>query len=146
MKRLAILLALACSLAACSEHDCKLETEEDKKTFGEIAGMTKGADHCYVSAGSINDELEANGASTKQLAATHYDTNVEDVTKKYEAFLKQKGWDVVVEKHTGKRGNGEAYEGKRVLAKKDGRQLGTVIYELGDKIIDTVTLEVPTKK
>ena len=146
MKRLALLVALVGSLAACSEHDCSLDNEESKKLFGDIAAMTKGAEHCYVSAGSINDALEADGASTQQLIATHYKTTVDDVAKRYESFLKEKGWEVVVEKHEGKRGNGEAYEGKRILAKKDGRQLGTIVYELGDKIIDTATLEIPTKK
>jgi hypothetical protein len=142
MKKFLLLLGVIGSLAGCSKHDCKLETEEAKRTFGEVAGMTKGANHCFVSSPMLG-ELAANGASHIELAATHYGTNIDKVAKKYESFLRENGWEVRVEPHTGKRGNGEPYEGKRVLAKKNGRQLGTIVYELGDGIIDTTTVEVP---
>ena len=145
MKRLLFLLFVGASLAACSEHDCDLDSEEAKRTFGEVAGMTKGANHCFVSDGAAFGDLAADGPSPKELSASHYDATVDEVASKYESFLKEKGWEVKVEPHTGKRGNGESYEGKRVLAKKDGRQLGTIVYELTDKIIDTTTVEIPKK-
>ena len=143
MKKLLLILGVTGSLAACSKHDCKLETEEAKRTFGEVAGMTKGANHCFVSSGPIFGDLSADGASAQELAASHYDTTVDEVAKKYETFLVKHGWDVRVEPHKGERANGKPYEGKRVLAKKDGRQLGTIVYELGDRIIDTTTVEIP---
>jgi hypothetical protein len=145
MKHLLLLLVLSGSVAACSEHDCKLDSDEAKRAFGEVAGMTKGANHCFVSSGPMFAELDAEGASSQELAASHYDTTIDEVAKKYEAFLVEHGWEVRVEPHTGKRGNGESYEGKRVLAKKGDRQLGTIVYELGPRIIDTTTIEVPSK-
>ncbi len=141
MKTLLSFLVICGSLAACSKHDCKLDSEESKRAFGEVAGMTKGANHCYVSMPSVSDQLR--GASTQELAASHYDTTVDEVAKKYEAFLSKNGWEVRVEPHTGKRANGNPYEGKRVLAQKADRRLGTIVYELGEGIIDTTTVEVP---
>jgi hypothetical protein len=146
MKKLLLLLGLAGALTACSEHDCKLETEEAKRAFGDVAGMTKGANHCFVSAGPLFADLAADGPPPQELAATHYSTTIDAVAKKYEAFLVAQGWEVRVEPHTGKRGNGEPYEGKRVLAKKGDRQLGTIVYELGKGIIDTTSMEIPKKK
>ena len=145
MKQLLLLLALGGSLAACSEHDCDLDSEEAKRTFGEVAAMTKGANHCFVSSGPAFAGLDAEGVSSLELATSHYDTTIDEVAKKYESFLTEKGWEVRVEPHTGKRGNGEPYEGKRVLAKKGDRQLGTIVYELTDRIIDTTTIEIPSK-
>jgi hypothetical protein len=145
MKKLLLLVGLAGSLTACSKHDCKLETEAAKRAFGDVAGMTKGANHCFVSSGPIFAELSADGTPPQELAASHYKTTIDAVSKKYEAFLVEQGWEVRVEPHTGKRGNGQPYEGKRVLAKKSDRQLGTIVYELAEGIIDTTTMEVPKK-
>lgn len=146
MKKLFFLLGATSLLAAgCSKHDCKLETEDAKRTFGEVAGMTKGANHCFVSTPMLG-ELSADGASPVELAASHYGTTIDKVATKYESFLREHGWEVRVEPHTGKRGNGEPYTGKRVLAKKNGRQLGTIVYELGDGIIDTTTIEIPNAR
>jgi hypothetical protein len=145
MKNLLLLVGLAGALTACSEHDCKLDTEAAKTAFGDVAGMTKGANHCFVSTGPIFAELAADGPPPLELATSHYGTTIDAVAKKYEAFLVGNGWEVRVEPHTGKRGNGEAYEGKRVLAKKGDRQLGTIVYELGKGIIDTTTMEIRKK-
>lgn len=141
------LIAVLAALAGCSEHDCKLETEEQKQTFGEIAGMTKGANTCFVALPSINAgfEMDAPAKPPLELSATHYETTVDEVAKKYESFLKEKGWEVTVQPHTGKRGNGEPYEGKMVLAKKGERQVGSIIYELTTGIIDTTIMEIPKK-
>lgn len=141
------LIAVLAPLAGCSEHDCKLETEEQKQTFGEIAGMTKGANTCFVALPSIGDSLAMDGGKAPlELAATHYETTVDEVAKKYESFLKEKGWEVTVQPHTGKRGNGEPYEGKMVLAKKGERQLGSIIYELTTGIVDTTIMDIPKTK
>lgn len=146
MRLLTAFLVLGAALTGCSEHDCKLETEEQKQTFGEIAAMTKGANTCFVASPSIGAELALGGKPPLELAATHYETTVDEVAKKYETFLKGKGWEVNVQPHTGKRGNGEPYEGKMVLAKKGERQVGSIIYELTTGIIDTTIMEVPKTK
>ena len=144
MRRIAAVLVASVLLVGCSEHDCKLETEEHKKAFGDIAGMTKGANTCFVGMPGIGAHL-AMDKPPPELSATHYETTVDEVTKKYESFLKEKGWEVNVQPHTGKRGNGEPYEGKMVLAKKGDRQVGSIIYELTSGIIDTTIAEIPKK-
>lgn len=145
MTKLLLLLGVVGSLTACSKHDCKLETEAAERAFGDVAEMTKGANTCFVSAGPMFGDLAAGGPPPQELAATHYKTTIDEVSKKYETFLTGHDWEVRVEAHTGKRGNGQPYEGKRVLAKKGDRQLGTIVYELGEGIIDTTTMEVPRK-
>ena len=124
-----LLLALPLVLASlgCSKHKCELESETDKKSFGEVAEMTGGAFNCMLSNG--------------ELIATHGDdATVDGVTDKYKAFLEGKGWKTEVQPHTGTRSNGNSYEGKMLLAEKDGTKLGTLVYPLGDKLIETVSV------
>jgi hypothetical protein len=129
-------------LGGCSEHDCEFANEDQKAALGEVAGMTKGANSCSASMQSAGLLGEPN----LELNATHYEATVDKVTSQYETFLKGKGWEVEVKDHEGKRANGNPLEGKMVLAKKDGRNLGTIIYELTDGIVETTTMEVKEPK
>jgi len=127
--RTPLLFAVALSLTSfgCAKHKCELESETDKKNFGEVAEMTGGAFNCMLSNG--------------ELIATHGDdATVDAVTDKYKAFLEGKGWKTEVKPHTGTRSNGNSYEGKMLLAEKDGTKLGTLVYPLGDKLIETVSV------
>jgi hypothetical protein len=126
MKTLILGFALALAAAGCSKHDCELASESDKKNFGEVAEMTGGAANCFLSNG--------------ELIATHGDTSVDKITDKYKAFLEGKGWKTEVKDHTGKRSNGNEYKGKLLAAEKGDLKIGTLIYPLGDTLIETVTI------
>jgi hypothetical protein len=126
MKTFALCVALAVVGFGCSKHDCKLESESDKKAFGEVAEMTGGAFSCFV--------------SNSELVASHGDTTVEKVTDKYKAFLESKGYKTELKDHKGERSNGKSYEGKMLFAEKDGAKIGTLIYPLGENLIETVTI------
>lgn len=126
MKTLIALAALVLVVQGCSKHDCKLESDSEKQSFGEIAEMTGGAFSCFVSNG--------------ELVASHGDTTVAAVTDKYKAWLEKAGYKVEVKDHKGERANGKPYEGKMLMAEKDGKKVGTLIYELGDKLIETVII------
>ncbi len=129
-------------LLGCSEHDCELENDEQKKAFGEIAAMTKGANHCFVS----NQAAGFLGEPDLELAATHYQATVDEVATKYASFLKGKGWEVELKDYDGKRANGKPLTGKMVLARKDGRNLGTTVYALSEGIIETATMDIKITK
>ena len=120
------LLGLTLLLGACSEHNCSLDTESDKKTFGDLAPATSGANSCFVSNG--------------ELVATHPDKSVDEVATSYKKALEAKKYEVKMEAHQGERGNGESYEGKRLLLKKGDKEAGVVIYPLTEGIIETVTM------
>jgi hypothetical protein len=124
MKTLISLAVFFLALQGCAKHECKLESDADKQAFGGVAEMTGGAFSCFVSNG--------------ELVASHGDTNVAAVTDKYKAWLEKAGYKVEVKDHKGQRSNGKAYEGKMLMAEKDGKKVGTLIYELGDKLVETV--------
>jgi hypothetical protein len=120
------LLASTLALGACSEHNCSLDTESDRKKFGDLAPATSGANSCFVSNG--------------ELVATHPDKSVDEVADAYKRALEAKKYDVTVEKHEGQRANGKSYEGKRLMLEKGDKQAGVVIYPLTEGIIETVTV------
>lgn len=126
MKTALLLLALSLGAAGCSKHECKLESDSDKQAFAEVAEMTGGAFSCFVSNG--------------ELVASHGDTTVDAVTDKYKAWLEKNGWKAEVKEHKGERANGKPYEGKMMTAEKGGKKLATLIYPLGDKLIETVII------
>jgi hypothetical protein len=114
------------ALPACAKHKCDLSSGSDKETFGDVAPMTHGAFSCFVSNG--------------ELVASFGDTTVADVTSKYQAYLEKNGYtNVKTEDKHGSRSNGKSYEGKIVMAEKSGKKVGTLIYPLTDKLIETVT-------
>lgn len=115
-------------LLGCAKHDCKLESESDKADFGEVAEMTKGAFSCFPSNG--------------ELVASFGDEKVENVATKYKTFLESKSWKVDVKEHEGKRGSGESYQGKMILAQSGDKKLGVIVYPLSEKIIETVIARV----
>lgn len=127
MKMLTLLgaCALMVGAAACSKHKCDLSSGSDKQTFGEIAPMTGGAFSCMVTDG--------------ELIATHGDTTVDAIVTKYKAFLEKDGWKVAVADYKGERANGKPLEGKTVTADKGSKKINTLVYPLGEKLIETVS-------
>jgi len=119
-------VSMVLALSACAKHKCDLSNGSDKETFGEVAPMTHGAFSCFVSNG--------------ELVASFGDTTVADVTAKYQAFLEKDGWtNIKTEDKHGTRANGKSYEGKIIKAEKAGKKVGTLIYPLSDKLIETVS-------
>lgn len=118
-------VGLLISTAACSKHDCDLSSGSDEATFGAIAEMTGGAHSCMV--------------SNAELIATHSDSEVDGVAKKYQTFLASKGWTVEVKDHESTRANGKPLKGKILTSSKDGKTATTLVYVLTGSIVETVT-------
>jgi hypothetical protein len=122
--RAAGLFAMVAVVGACAKHKCDLSSGSDKETWGDVAPMTHGAFSCYVSNG--------------ELIASFGDTNVADVTSKYQAYLEKEGWtNIKTEDKHGTRSNGNPYEGKIISAEKNGKKVGTLIYPLSGNLIET---------
>lgn len=117
--------ALVIGVGACSKHKCDLSSGTDKQTFGDIAPMTGGAFSCMVSGG--------------ELVATYGDSTVDAVLTKDKGWLEKNGWKVSVEDYKGERANGKPLEGKMMLSEKGSQKIGTLIYPLSDKLIETVS-------
>ena len=120
------LVAMVMVAGACAKHKCDLSSGSDKETYGDVAPMTHGAFSCYVSDGT--------------LVASFGDTSVADVTAKYQAFLEKDGWtNIKTEDKHGTRSNGNSYDGKILMAEKNGKKVGTLIYPLSGNLIETVS-------
>ncbi len=118
-------IVLVLSIVGCAKHKCDLPSAEDKKTFGDIAEMTKGAERCDVTNGELH--------------ATHYKANVDNVTAKYKKVLEAKAYKVEVSDHEGTRSNGKPLTGKLIVAEASGQKMNTLVYLLTDGIVETVT-------
>lgn len=118
-------LGAALTAVGCSKHDCDLSSGSDESKFGEIAEMTGGAHSCSV--------------ISAELIAVHPDKSIDEIATKYETFLKSKSWSVEVKDHKSTRANGKPLEGKLLLAEAGGKKLTTLVYNLSDTLIETVT-------
>jgi hypothetical protein len=115
----------------CSKHDCDLDSEDKKQKFGTLADMTEGAHSCMVMPSPADGAME--------MIATYGDTTVDSVAGRYKTWLEGQKWTVEMKPHQGTRANGKPYEGQVIKASSGDKTALTLIYPLGDTLIETVT-------
>lgn len=136
-------LALSLSTAACSKHECKLDSDAKKQAFGALADMTAGAFNCGVEGKSplIGGDCEiGSDKCVATMTALHAaPAKVKETAAAYKAFLEKAGYKVEEKTVQSKFANGKDIEGVQLNGKNGDKDITVEVFPFGQDMVETRT-------
>jgi hypothetical protein len=146
MRYLPSALVVFLALAACSKHECELDTDGKKAAFGALADMTAGAYSCDVEGAALIDglvmpdlrcEIGASNCAATMSAIHPSPATVKDVAARYRGFLEKAQWTIEEKATSGQFMNGKPYEGVELRAKSGEKLLLVQVMPFGQDMVET---------
>ncbi|MEZ4300813.1 MAG: hypothetical protein R3B70_38120 [Polyangiaceae bacterium] len=136
-------LGLCLSTAACSKHECALDSDAKKQAFGALADMTAGAFNCSVEGKSpligANCEIGADKCVSTMTALHPAPATVKDTAAAYKAFLEKAQYKVEEKTVQSKFANGKDIEGVQLNGKNGDKDITVEVFPFGQDMVETRT-------